>query len=150
MYLYSLFLFVAFFLLPYFALLHSLNLLYFVHLCLYFFTTQLSILDIYLYLLKLFLLLPLSCNKLELHSSPSIYFFEFAYYLPFHTPLSNISTLLLIYLVILHWWQIGWCYFCMILLDVLLIHMHSRSLFPGAVFLPQVSYIFSLSLFYYF
>ena len=110
-YLYSLFLFVAFFLLSYFALLHILHLLYSVHLCLYFFTTQLSILDTYLYLLKLSLLLLLSSNKLELHSFPSIYFFEFLYYLLFHTLLSNISALLLIYLAILHWWQIGCCSF---------------------------------------
>ena len=80
-----------------------LHLLYSAHLCLYFCTTQLSIVDTYLYLQKLSLLLPLSCSKLELHPSPSIYFFEFLYYLPFRTFLSNISTLLLIYLAILQW-----------------------------------------------
>ena len=94
-----------------FALLYNLHLLYSAHLCLYFFTTQLSILDTYLYLLKLSLLLLLSSNKLELHFFPSIYFFEFLYYLLFHTLLSNISALLLIYLAILHWWQIGCCSF---------------------------------------
>ena len=148
-YLYSLFLFVAFFLLPYFTLLYSLHLLYSAHLCLYFCTTQLSILDTYLHLLRPSLLLLLFCNKLELHSSPSIYFFKFLYYLPFHTCLRNISTLLLIYLAILHWSQINWCSFYIILSDVLLIHMHSRSLFPGVVFFPQVSCIFYLSLLYY-
>ena len=37
----------------------------------------------------------------------------------------------------------------MILFDVLLIHMRNRSLFPGVVFLQQVSCIFYLSLVYY-
>ena len=144
-YLYSLFLFVAFFLLPYFALLYSLHLLYSAHLCLYFCTALLSILDTYLYLLKLSLRPQLSYSKLELHSSPSIYFFEFLYFLPFHTLLSNILTLLLIYLAILHWWQIGWCSFCMILLDVLLIHMHSRSLFPGVSWNSSTGFLYLFS-----
>ena len=101
--LYSLFLFVAFFLLPYFGLLYSLHLPYSAHLCLYFCTALLSILNTYLNLLKLSLLPPLSYRKLELHFSPSIYFFQFLYFLPFHALLSNISTLLLIYLAIIHW-----------------------------------------------
>ena len=77
-------------------------------------------------------------------------FYPFWLYLSFHTLLRNILTLLLIYLALLHWWQISWCSFCMILLDVLLdIHMHSRSSFPGVIFLPQVFCAFYFSLLYY-
>ena len=92
----------------------------------------------------------LSCNTLELHSCPKIDFFEFLYYLSFHTLLRNISTLssdtsghsLLVTNRLYS--------FFMILLDVLLIHMYNRSLFLGVVFLQQVSCIFYLSLVYFF